>query len=55
MRQCINVNIIDDTVTENEEEFRVLIEAATSGVELIATSTAVFITDNEGNDQCVWF
>ena len=46
--QCINVNITDDSVSEESETFTVTVTTTSPRVTLGNNDTIVTITDNEG-------
>ena len=47
-RKCIAVPLVNDAVTEKNEEFLVILEAVTPEIDLEISNTTVIIIDDDG-------
>ena len=47
-RKCMAVPLVNDAVTENNEEFLVILEAMTPEINLGISNTTVIIIDDDG-------
>ena len=50
-RECFNITIIDDSIIEDTEFFRVSLTSTSNNVIVTSSSATVWITDNDGRCQ----
>ncbi len=48
LRQCLTIDLVDDIVTEDKEQFQIIMEAITPGAELGIANATIVIIDNDG-------
>jgi len=54
-RECFNITIIDDSIIEDTEFFRLSLISTSDNVTVLSSLATVFLRDNDGRYECMEF